>query len=526
MAEPTTPIPPPAVMMNLPLLRGTISLDRALSDDDNMLNQILYPKQRDDFWRYLLDRRADIEDIVSFHVGRKPCEIASVDLWICGSYNVCIPVFISPPFGGRVLIRIPLPYKVGEAQCPGNVNEKLRCEAASYLWLQENSPEIAIPFLYGFGAPDGVTFTAPEHVPIFERCMWTIRRTIFSRLLRLPTPTRYVRRQRVDRLKTGYLIISRLEQGSMLSNTWAAQRHDKTRRSNLFHGLARIILSLGRKPLERIGSLTLDDDGVVTLTNRPLTLRLQTLENEGIQTGISRTSTYPSVEPYVLDLLSCHDNRIHQQPNSIHNVDDGEQQMAALTMMRALLHHFTLPGHRHGPFAFTLTDLHASNIFVDDDWHITGIIDLEWACSMPKELQLPPYWLTDRGIDQMRPGEHLEEFRDVLIEYLEAFEHEERALTGNASNALIMREGWEAGSFWYFLAVESPKGLLRVFSQHVQRLFCVEHCTSSIFDHVVAPYWSVGATKVIEQKLDDEIRYKDQLQRLFADLHDDRAGTE
>lgn len=32
---------------------------------------------------------------------------------------------------------------------------------------------------------------------------------------------------------------------------------------------------------------------------------------------------------------------------------------------------------------FTLTDLHQSNIFVDNDWHITAIVDLEWACSRP-----------------------------------------------------------------------------------------------------------------------------------------------
>jgi hypothetical protein len=33
--------------------------------------------------------------------------------------------------------------------------------------------------------------------------------------------------------------------------------------------------------------------------------------------------------------------------------------------------------HRHGPFPLQLTDLHASNIFVDEDWNITCLIDLE-----------------------------------------------------------------------------------------------------------------------------------------------------
>lgn len=179
------------------------------------------------------------------------------------------------------------------------------------------------------------------------------------------------------------MIIGRVTQGRMLSNTWDTFRHDKTRRTNLFHSLARTILSLNKTPLPAIGSLTLNSQDCITLTNCPLTLQLQSLENEGVPTGIPRSCTYSTVEPYLLDLLSCHDNCISHQPNSIQDKDDGEQQLAALTMMRALLPTFTLRDYRNGPFVFTLTDLHQSNIFVDDNWNITSLIDLEWASSLP-----------------------------------------------------------------------------------------------------------------------------------------------
>lgn len=58
------------------------------------------------------------------------------------SFNVCIPVTISPwegkeQPGRRVLIRFPLPYRVGEAFRPGNGDEKIRCEAGAYAYLQE-----------------------------------------------------------------------------------------------------------------------------------------------------------------------------------------------------------------------------------------------------------------------------------------------------------------------------------------------------------------------------------------------------
>ena len=217
--------------------------------------------------------------------------------------------------------------------------------------------------------------------------MWYTKWTVLS-WLRFPNLCRYVSRRHSDTLKTGYIIISYVTNGHMLSQSWETFRHDKTRRTNLFHDLARITLSLNKFPSPCIGSLTLDNKGTITLTNRPLTLHLQSLENEGIPTGISRKTTYSATDLYLLDLWTCHDNRIHYQPNSIHNEIDGRQQLAALTMMRATLHHFTHLNHRYGKFFLRLTDVHQSNIFVDDDGHITSLIDLEWACAMPIELHL------------------------------------------------------------------------------------------------------------------------------------------
>lgn len=313
------------------------------------------------------------------------------------------------------------------------------------------------------------------------------------------------------------MIISWVSQGNMLSKTWNALRYDKTRRSNLFHSLARIILSLNKSPLPCIGSFTLNNQGYITLTNRPLTLRLQSLENEGIRSAIKKNSTYSSVDLYLLDLLACHDNRILYQPNPIHDRSDGERQLAAITTMRAILPHFIDRSYRHGPFVFTLTDLHQSNIFVDDEWHITGLIDLEWACSLPIELQSPPYWVTGRSIDDIEHGEPLETFSQIITEYLDAFEQEERDVVGEALyQTPIMKKCWETGSFWYFQAVESPKGLYRVFNEHIQRLFCPEHCKMRIFDQVVAPYWKAGAADVIERKMKDEEKYKDRLRDVFA----------
>lgn len=279
--------------------------------------------------------------------------------------------------------------------------------------------------------------------------------------------------------ETGYLLVEYIDKPGveMLSETWSQDRHDKGKRINFLRALSRILLSLSQTPLPRIGSWTLDTNGFLRLSNRPLTLRLHQLENGGILTNMKRDLTYSAAEGYYLDLLSYHDSRIRHQPNSIIDAEDGRDQVARLAIMRALLPHFTSRELRHGPFFFRLTDLHPSNIFVDDQWNIKWIIDLEWACSLPAETLRPPYWLTDRSIDGLTE-EHLDEFRLAHGEFMDIFEEEEKRLAPlkNASMAVpsyrtsIMRNGLRIGNFWFFHALDSPKGMYNVFSQHIHHV--------------------------------------------------------
>jgi hypothetical protein len=240
------------------------------------------------------------------------------------------------------------------------------------------------------------------------------------------------------------------------------------------------------------------------------------LENEGILSGIPRERTYTSVEPYISDLLSFQDRKILHQPNAILDREDGEMQLAALTALRATMHRFIRPEYRDGPFFFTLTDLHRSNIFVDDQWRIQTIIDLEWACTQPVEMQLPPYWLTSKAVDGFKDSESVAELDNLLKEYFEIYAVEEKTRNGTLYQAPIMRHVWETGSFWYFQAVKVPKGMYRVFNSNIQPLFNKEHCEESIFDQVFWWYWGVTAQDVIKKKIKDKEDYTMQLKQAFG----------
>lgn len=129
----------------LPLLRDDVTLSAALRRDDDVIHKLSLPPKRIDFYFHLYEHRSDIESFVSFHLGlslTETCYISEVTDWIAGSF---IPVHVTCHTrknlgqATRVLVRIPLPYKVGEKGNLGNADEKLRCEAATYLWMQQKN---------------------------------------------------------------------------------------------------------------------------------------------------------------------------------------------------------------------------------------------------------------------------------------------------------------------------------------------------------------------------------------------------
>ncbi|OBT87951.1 hypothetical protein VE02_04531 [Pseudogymnoascus sp. 03VT05] len=190
---------------SLPLLKKSITLDEALKEDDNILQELSYPEKRLDFFFYLFQNRAEIETIVAFHLGvsKHFCKVAAdFKEWVHGSFNACIPVYIDSlaKTVKKVFIRFPLPYKVGESQYPGNAVEKLRSEVATYIWMQINCPSIPIPCLRGFGFPGGQTSTAPQNAPLFARILSFFRRRALA-LFGFPVPCQYTALKKyIDRL--------------------------------------------------------------------------------------------------------------------------------------------------------------------------------------------------------------------------------------------------------------------------------------------------------------------------------------
>lgn len=287
----------------------------------------------------------------------------------------------------------------------------------------------------------------------------------------------------------------------MLSSTWPERHHDPRYRQTLFRDLSRILLSLTRIPLPLIASFVIDSDGYLQLTNRPLSLEIQDLENDSIPTDMSRSYTYSTVESYVVDLLRLHHSRLRNQPNAINGMSDYIYQASALTAMQATFPSFFTREFCRGPFTFTFTDLHQSNIFVDDDWHITSLVDLEWACSRPIEMIRTPTWLTNKAVDEI--AEDAAEYDTVRTEFIDILASQEKSLALSSqgpSLSEVMDRSWRSGTFWFSLGLGSSTGLFWVFYKQIQPRF-IQYCPDhEAFQEIMPWYWSKDFVRMAAAK--------------------------
>ena len=298
----------------------------------------------------------------------------------------------------------------------------------------------------------------------------------------------------------------------MISDTWNERRHEVKLRRNFFRDLSRILLTVARVALPRIGSFTIDDDGFLSLTNRPLSLEVQDLENEQIPVDIPRGFTYSDADSFVVDTLAFHDSRLKHQPNGATHMEDCIYQISALTIMKTVSSLFLRRDLRRGPFIFILTDLHQSNILVDEDWNIKCIIDLEWACSYPIEMLHPPYWLTNQAVDMMDAGE----YDKVRREFMDILENVEEELYAEGQKTTKhMKQGWEMGTFWYYLALQSPTGLSRVVYDHIQPRLAKGHEEDGAFFRIIMYYWAANVTNFLHRKVKDKEDYDLRFQKAF-----------
>lgn len=204
-------------------------------------------------------------------------------------------------------------------------------------------------------------------------------------------------------------------------------------------------------------------------------------------------------------MLEVHNNHFARFRNATDSEEDCREQMAARVILRATPHRHVLKQYRNGPFLVRLTDIHYGNIFVNDDWNVTCLIDLEWLCSMPPESMSVPYWLSGTAVDNIK-REELEKFDSIRRDFLGTFELEQRKLNFTPSWPLkdILNETWESKTVWFWQCFRSVDAAMFLVRDHP--------CPPSAgkLSDIALPlskFWCNDSDEVVAQKVADYEKY-------------------
>ncbi|RSL56541.1 hypothetical protein CEP52_016812 [Fusarium oligoseptatum] len=506
---------PTAMPDRLPLLgRTPITYSSAIRKNYNVLRELDYvtaiKKQYTDLWA----QRESIEALVRYHLrlgNEHVCTVLNPQEWIQGAFNICVLVEVASSAGltTKFVFRCPKPHRL-----VGIVDEKMSSEVGAYVWVQEKCRDVRVPHLFGFGFSDGRQFTHVARRPFYIRILHALRRSVYS-LFQLPILSQYTNATTAPSIRTSYMLLEHIgsETGQMLSTTLDKHKSDPGRRQRLFHGMSRIMLSLARIPQPHIGSFRFHDDGTISLTNRYLSCSLAILENEGAPRSISRNDLHTCTDSFVSDLVTFHDGRFLAQPNAAFSENDCRGQMATMSLLRAISHRYIKREYRRGPYLLKLTDVNPSNIFVDQDWNVKCLIDLEWICALPVEMMDVPYWLTGCSIENIQ-GEEYDKYDKVRQEFMSILEKEEdeAMMEHGISIPKIMKEMWDSKGVWFWHCLTSVDAMDFLLEDHL----CPSACLSSEVERAVSEFWCDDASHVVEMKLADKAKYDDLLKSRFG----------
>ncbi|CVK85176.1 uncharacterized protein FMAN_02075 [Fusarium mangiferae] len=497
------------------------TLETAAESERNLLLLYTHQDAAEKFKLELWHQRQAIVNLIRHHLGLPESAICTVlprESWLQGGFNICVLVDVKRADSSRKLIfRCPMPHKFAESYHPGSIDEKVSCEVATYVWMYEHCPDVRIPNLFAFGFTDSTSFVHIRHASVYTKLCRKAWKWIY-RHLHLPLLSDYRQASAAPTVNTAYLLLEHIgpETGEMLSLTWPNYLSDIERRKNLFRGLARIMISLARVPLPHIGSFKFNPRScTVSLSNRPLTCAMAIFEQSGTPRVIPPERCYQNTDSFASDMLTLHDNYLLHDSHAVRDEDDAQERMALRALLRTVTHFFVLPERRGGPYLLQPTDFHQSNIFVDDEWNITCLIDLEWFCSLPVEMLSVPYWLTGCSIDQII-REQYESFDKVRREFLASMDEELQKVTMKHDIQIteVIRDMWDSKGVWYWACIRSLNGWLFIVEDHIIPKFsAVQGLIKDLKQ--VSLFWQENSSHHIKAKVADEKRYQDELQSLF-----------
>jgi hypothetical protein len=235
----------------------------------------------------------------------------------------------------------------------------------------------------------------------------------------------------------------------------------------LYRQMASIIVQLSTLTFPRIGSLLEDKVGNISVTNRPLIMNMNKLADHArVPPWILPCGAFSTNDEWYSALADIHMAQlVFQHNDAIRDEEDARDKYVARQLFRRLAAEGRLShgmGHHKykpdGTFRLWCEDLRPSNVLVDKDDRVVGVIDWEFTYAAPSQFTFdPPWWLLLTEPEWWEDGaypEWMEAYEPRLQTFLRILDEEESKLPERERQgrsyvplAQRMRESWETKSW-------------------------------------------------------------------------------
>lgn len=232
-----------------------------------------------------------------------------------------------------------------------------------------------------------------------------------------------------------------------------------------YREMAKILIELSKCQFPRIGAITQDGSGIWSVDRRVLTFNM----NELVSLGNYPPKEFPThpfstANDYFEALAEVHMRHLITQRNdAVNDEADCRKKYVARRLFLKIMQQFST-SYRYGPFRLFCDDFRPSNVIVDGDLNVRGIIDWEFSYVAPSEFTYSaPWWLLlaypggwEGGLDDFSAA-YLSRLK-VFLEALQECEDEAIAKGSLLETQRLtehMKESVHSGQFWVCYAARS-----------------------------------------------------------------------
>ncbi|OTA92545.1 hypothetical protein M434DRAFT_74395 [Hypoxylon sp. CO27-5] len=358
----------------------------------------------------------------------KPREL---HLGIRGGYNVVYRLEYAD--GSSAILRMPIK---GVVQFP---EEKIRYEAATLRYIAENTT-IPVPRVYYCGtAAENPTGLGP-----FIIMEYIEHDKVITQVLKDPNQ-------------------------EPADSPILDPNIDEKKLEYLYSQMANILLQLSNLRFPRIGSLVEGSKDEISVAARPLTQNMNDMvEFTNMLPSLlpSPDETFSSARDWYMVLADLHMKQLaFQHNNAVDDVEDARDKYVARQLFRNLVKKGSIPNSSVADNDFRLwsEDLTPSNVLIDSNLRVVGVIDWEFAHAAPAHFTFdPPWWLILQEPEWWSEGyeSFMKVYEPRLQTFLRVLEVEEKKIAANLDEKIRglslvahgktepplsqrMRESWE-----------------------------------------------------------------------------------